>query len=1011
MNVPVSLVNFRRLGLLAAFAILFAAASSQAQNPATTVTVTTLDNQHPISRDIYGVSDISTTATADIKALNDPNNRIGGNNSSTYNWNVQAHAPAGVKLPPGDADNLDNDWYWESYLLSNTPGGFYDGVIAATKTAGVGTQMWITIPMQSYIATVSPGATTSAASLWSYSIKKYGAMVGNSCSSNDFLGSNGYEYDEWQTDAGSGIKSLNGCTLNYVKNNPADAYVPNSPAIQQAYVAYLVKKYGGAADGGIKYYILDNEPSIWSGTHHDIHPAAETYNELWSDIQAYAGAIRAADPNAIIIGPEEWSWIAMWESGHDQQGLTPSDYSTHGNQHYYPWLLQQLAAYKKAHGVSLIDRLSVHCYDDGGAKPNIETRELWDPDYVDPGWFSDYGLNGGVIDWIPLLQKWVDEYNPGMPVGCSEYEGWTDDSTLVGATTQADMLGIFGQYGLDFASNFGTPAYPTYLAFQIYTNYDGKDSGFGDTGVDTTVADPDNLSAFSSLRTSDGALTVVVINKQTGKTPVTIELPDFVPAATASMYQINSATQKSIGAATSVAVSGSGITQTLPGPSVTLFVIPAGKITKAPSKPTGLAAIVGNDSVTLGWNNSLGAASYNLYRSTKAAGPFTTVLANVLDTAGDTYTDKTVTNGTTYYYEIAAVNKIGHSANSTPALAATPQVPPVFTLSATASPNPVVQNKATTLKATVKCTASALTNGAVEILALDPSNKLTVVKKFTAQSFTTGQSISYSTSFTPTSAGTYTLEVAVYSASGQQWSLNAKAGSLTVKSALSFTTSATAPSTLAVNTQGTITVKVTNTGSAAYSSGNVQIAIYPPTGNTAIDTVNETSVDIAAGASKTFTVNWKPAASDIDGNYSVDVGVFEQAWTTDYYWNTNATIKVTGGPAFTASATAAPASIAASASSTVTFSVKDTGGALPNAIVEVQVFNSSGTAVGTGIFSSQNFSAGQTQKYTWAWSPSKQSPAVTAAGAYTVEIGVFDSSWATDYYWNSNASTITITGP
>jgi hypothetical protein len=35
----------------------------------------------------------------DIKALNGPNNRISGNNVNTYNWDVAAHAPSGVKLP------------------------------------------------------------------------------------------------------------------------------------------------------------------------------------------------------------------------------------------------------------------------------------------------------------------------------------------------------------------------------------------------------------------------------------------------------------------------------------------------------------------------------------------------------------------------------------------------------------------------------------------------------------------------------------------------------------------------------------------------------------------------------------------------------------------------------------------------------------------------------------------------------------------------------------------------
>jgi hypothetical protein len=86
--------------------------------------------------------------------------------------------------------------------------------------------------------------------------------------------------------------------------------------------------------------------------------------------------------------------------------------------------------------------------------------------------------------------------------------------------------------------------------------------------------------------------------------------------------------------------------------------------------------------------------------------------------------------------------------------------------------------------------------------------------------------------------------------------------------------------------------------------------------------------------------------------------------------------------------------------------VTDTGTAtLTNSIVEVQVFNSGGTAVSTNYASGQNFLGGQQQQYTYTWSV----PTSQTTGTYTVMIGVFDSTWATDYYWNSNGATITVT--
>jgi hypothetical protein len=1010
--------SWARVEPLAAAALFLALPGAlSAQNPSTTVSVYTTQDQHPISSNIYGAAFFNSSAN--VKQFNLPTNRIGGNNTSTYNWNIQSDAPSGVTLPAGDAMNLDNDWYFESYLESTTPGGSYDAIISASRGANIGTQTIVTIPMLPYIATVSPNATTSAASLWSFSVKKYGAQVADPCG----YGAQGREAaDPYQTDAGLGIKSAtdnNGnCTYNYVQNNPADAYVPNSPAIQKAYVQYLVNKYGDSAHGGIKYYMLDNEPSIWSGTHRDVHPIPESYDEIWNDIQQYAGAIKSVDPNATVIGPEEWDWWAMWESGKDQANGTGSgsDYATHNNTYYYPWLLQQLAAYKQANGINLIDVLSVHCYtDNGSVSPAVNTRELWDPTYHDPNWWQDIGLNGGIPDWIPLMQKWVQQYNPGLKTGCTEYSDWDSDNTISGIATQADMLGIFGYYGLDFANTFTGPynnstLTPSFLAFEIYRNYDGNLSTFGDTSVSTTVADPDNLSAFSALRSSDGALTLMIVNKQTGNTPVTINLPDFANTGTAQVYQVNSANQTSVAPLSAATVTNNAITATLPGPSVTLFVVPAGAVTTALATPTGLTATVGNNTVTLTWNPSVGASSYTVSRGSSSAGPFSAI-GTVTVPAADSVTDTNVVNGTTYYYVVSATNSIGTSPNSAP-VAATPIAPPTFTSSASASPNPVTQNSSTTITATVQCTANTLTNGTVQIIAVDPNRNSTVVESFTGQNFATNQSQPYTATLTPTLAGTYTLEVAVQSASGQQWSLNSSAGTLTVKSALSFTSTATAPTNLAVGATGTITATITNTGSVPYTNGNVVIQIFPPGGGNYVAGSNPTGVNLAAGASQTFTMTWTPPSTSVNGAYSVDVGVFDSTWNTDYYWNTDATINLTGGsgpPAFTSSATASPTSIPLSGSSTISFSVKDTGGALSNANVEIQVFNSSGTAVGTGVFSAQNFTANGTLSYNYTWTPSAQTSAVTATGNYTVEIGVFDSGWTTDYYWNSNAATIALT--
>jgi fibronectin type 3 domain-containing protein len=102
-----------------------------------------------------------------------------------------------------------------------------------------------------------------------------------------------------------------------------------------------------------------------------------------------------------------------------------------------------------------------------------------------------------------------------------------------------------------------------------------------------------------------------------------------------------------------------------------------------PPAPTGLTATAGNAQVSLTWNASSGASSYNVKRSTTSGGPFTTIATGVTSTS---FTNTGLTNGTTFFFVVSAVNSAGESGNSNQA-SATPQlaVPPAPTgLTATA---------------------------------------------------------------------------------------------------------------------------------------------------------------------------------------------------------------------------------------------------------------------------------------------------------------------------------------
>ena len=92
-----------------------------------------------------------------------------------------------------------------------------------------------------------------------------------------------------------------------------------------------------------------------------------------------------------------------------------------------------------------------------------------------------------------------------------------------------------------------------------------------------------------------------------------------------------------------------------------------------PEPPAMLLASPGDGAVPLRWQASFGATGYTVGRSEFSGGPYETVASGV---TGSSYTDTSVTNGTTYYYTVTASNSDGTSGSS-PADSATPFHPMV----------------------------------------------------------------------------------------------------------------------------------------------------------------------------------------------------------------------------------------------------------------------------------------------------------------------------------------------
>jgi len=493
--------------------------------------------RHPISPGIYGVNWPDPGLAA---ALRLPVQRWGGNAVSRYN-------------DVTNTSNTGSDWFFEN--ITRTPAQSLASFVATgrkTRTASI-----VTVPMTGWVAKASPASHPYTCGFPSSAFPQQD------------------QHDPWDAGCGNGVAG--GVEL---AASPQTTSQPAGPDWVKAMVGRLVAANGTAAHGGVPYYELDNEPSLWSSTHRDVHPAKLTYNELAARSTATAAAVKAADPSAKVLGPSDWGWCAWFFSAADGCSAG-ADRAAHAGMDLTPWYLRQLKAYQTAHGVRLLDYLDQHYYPQGGtwttgagdaatqAKRLRSTRSLWDPTYVDESWI------GKPVMLVPRMKAWVAAEYPGTKLSISEYS-FGAIGTLNGALAQADALGIFGWQGVDLATLWGPPkpTDPGAFAFRMYRNYDGRGAAFGDVAVGLRSRSPGSLAVYAAQRTSDGALTVMVINKSGAAITTRTALAGFSPAGAAARYTYSGARLGAIVHGANVATTATGWSATYPASSITLLVIP-----------------------------------------------------------------------------------------------------------------------------------------------------------------------------------------------------------------------------------------------------------------------------------------------------------------------------------------------------------------------------------------------------------------------------------------------------
>ncbi len=549
---------------------------------AVTVNINTLANRHQISPFVYGNNDETVSEVSDVGFTL---SRWGGNDASNYNYLLQAR-------------NSVADWYFEDY------GGAGNQVQLIKDLQNANSHALTTMAMMDWVA---------QASGWSFSVKIYGPQ----CSA-----------DPYNADAGNGMKagSTGDCSTSSVPvttNAVTTAYYPlvdtaaecpagttdGSTCIdRETWTKALAAAFNtSSATCSVPYstitschfYDMDNEPSIWNGTHRDVHPAAAGYDELANLYEKEASNLNKWDPDAVRFGPVFCCWWFYWN------GANGADKGNHGGVDFLPWWLNQVKWLDQINGARTLDVFDIHEYADGGPTTGFTNAQLqaatakvagyyWDPATVNQdtnnNWTTSEEPNPGIPFSIPRFKAMINAIYPGTPLSYSEWgygvaASVNNEPDFSTAIADADSLGVFGREGLSFATRWGGPSSSSpqnaeYEAWKIFLNYDGAHHSFEPLSIQAANNGNSALfSSYASLNSTGTTMTVMILNKDPqNSAQVTFNLSGF-SASTYTAYTLASTSQSSITSSASAAWSA---TQSFAPYSITLLVI-SGSETSTPA--------------------------------------------------------------------------------------------------------------------------------------------------------------------------------------------------------------------------------------------------------------------------------------------------------------------------------------------------------------------------------------------------------------------------------------------
>jgi hypothetical protein len=444
-----------------------------------------------ISPLVYGVSGGDNSY---LQALRPTFQSWGGNPSTRYNWKL------------GNAWNAGKDWFYMNGNYGNP-----DGVLVADE--------FLKAALDRDIITRLAVPTLG----W----------VAKDTSSCSFP----------QSDGTCGIADGATCQKAGQTADPNTANIVSDPSTIAAWMEHLIEQRILP-----DYVALDNEPELWGYNHYDVHPECTTYEEILEKHIAYSTAIRAVAPKIKLAGPVACCWFDYWRIAPG-----PARPAAGVPQDYIAWFLQSVRQHDEASGQRSLDVLDVHFYPQTGVyNENIDpqtaalrlrsTRALWDSTYTDESWIDE------PIYFIPRMKDLIDQYYPGTQLGISEWN-WGADTSINGALAIAEVLGIFGREGVDYAAYWRIPPLdsPGFFAFKLFTNYDGNGSRFEGQSVRAVSSQPDEVSSYAAYQETTGQLKVILINKNPGQSAAAqINLSNFTPDPSAVLFQYGPVTTEGI---------------------------------------------------------------------------------------------------------------------------------------------------------------------------------------------------------------------------------------------------------------------------------------------------------------------------------------------------------------------------------------------------------------------------------------------------------------------------------